>query len=537
MKSSTDVLVVGAGPVGLTLAGELQRRGIDHQIIDRRPRPEYFCKAVGVSPRTLEVWDQIGVLEEALRAGLFAAGVTVTVNGREGPTETAHWDAMPYGFLLLPQYETERILREYLFRHGGRVQHAVALLGLTQTPNGVRARVAQAGREEQTVECRYVVGCDGTGSVVRRSLGLEYERASSPLTFMLGDVRVQWDRPRNYVHRFVLMADGELENVLICTAVPGDPARYRVSVAVPPRYLQTRAAAYTPPTLAVLAATIAPMLPADTTVSDLRWSCFYRVGYGIVPRYGSGSVFLAGDAAHMHPPIGAQGMNTGIQDAHNLAWKLALVLSDRTSSHLLESYDAERRPVGEEVVDRAAHRADHALWEQDDLRFDQSVSDSQLFVHYRDSPWVVDDVTDGAMARGPQAGDRAVEARGLRRAGVREPVRLKELLRGSGHTLLFYFDRGSGADVYERCAEMADVLQVRYGRQVVVYGIVEPGGRIVDFERFPLLADAAGDFKATYDVTGSCLHLIRPDAHVGYRSDRIDAERLETYLRPVFADS
>src|SRR5262249_37651912 len=175
-----DVLIAGAGPVGLMLAGELQRRGIDHVLIERRPEPEYFCKALGVTPRTLEVCDQIGVLEDVLRRGLFTAGVSGETDGKDPITERVELGTMPYGFLLLAQYDTERVLRRHLQRHGGRVEPGVVLTGIEVDADGVRARVL-VGEREQTIACRYVVGCDGAHSVVRKDMGVDYEGDAYPM--------------------------------------------------------------------------------------------------------------------------------------------------------------------------------------------------------------------------------------------------------------------------------------------------------------------------------------------------------------------
>ena len=533
MQSSTDVLIVGGGPVGLLLAGELQRRGIGHLIIDERAQPDYYCKALGVTPRTLEVWDQIGVLEDALRAGLFTDGITGAVNGQETGTERATLGDMPYGFLMLAQYDTERILRAHLLRHGGGVRQGTKLIGFTQRGDGVRAELATPDGHA-IVESRYIVGCDGAHSAVRKSMGIDYEGEAYPMTFMLGDVRLHWQRARPYGYRFTLTRDGELQNVLVCIAIPGDPLRYRLSLAAPPEYWEEGANLQTAPTLELLAQSAAPLLPPGTTISDLRWSSFYRISHRIVSRYRSGPAFLAGDAAHIHPPIGGQGMNTGLQDAHNLAWKLALVVRGSAAADLLDSYDAERRPVGQEVVDRTTHRMDGTL-QQGDVKFDQWMQDSQLLIHYRTSSWVGEDLAGGGLAGGPQPGDRAPEVRALRRKWVADPARLKELLRGTGHTLLLYFDDAAPAELYRRAAELSDALQHRYADEVVVYGIVDPGAQVVDHERFPLLTDAGGEFRRAYGASRACCYLIRPDGYVGYRAGRIDAARLDTHLHRIFA--
>jgi 2-polyprenyl-6-methoxyphenol hydroxylase-like FAD-dependent oxidoreductase len=533
MHTSTDVLIVGAGPVGLMLACELQRRGVDHVIIDQRPQPEYYCKALGVTPRTLEVWDQLGVLEDALRFGIFTAGIGGAVNGAETAPETVTLGTMPYGFLMLAQYDSERILRRCLQQHGAQVEQGVALTSFEIGDAGVRARVAGASGAEQMIEARYIVGCDGARSVVRKGLGLEYEGDSYPMTFMLGDVRVHWDRPRPYGQRFTLMEDGALRNVLVCIGVPGDPQRYRLSMAAPPEYWEEDANLSTPPTMEQITEAVTPILPAGATISDLRWSSFYRISHRIVPQYSKGRGFLSGDAAHIHPPIGGQGMNTGLQDAHNLAWKLALDVRGRAAADLLESYSAERQPVGRDVVERTTLRMDDVL-DQGEVKFDQWMQDSQLLIHYRASRWVGEDVAAGAMQRGPRPGDQAREVRGLRREWIADPIRLKTLLRGGEHVLFLYFDRRAAPELYARSAAMADALRARCGDDLAIYGIMADGAQPIDHERFPLLSDAGREFRAAYDPSGPCLYLIRPDGHVGYRSDSIGAARLDGYLKRIF---
>lgn len=532
METTTDVLIVGGGPVGLQLALELQRRGVSWQAIDQRPKPEYFCKALGVTPRTLEVWDQCGVLDEALRRGLFLQGVESSVDGRDDRCETVPDGATPLGFLTLPQYDTEEVLRDALARRGSHVHQGVRLVDFTQDAHGVRARVVDASGAERQLSCRWLVGCDGAHSVVRKGLGIEYEGEAYAMTFMLGDVLLHWDRRRGFGQRITHLEDGELRNVLICIPIPGDPRRYRVSLAAPPELQSDDADLSTPPSLELLRATLAPILPTGASVSDLRWASYYRISHRIAQRYASGRCFIAGDAAHIHPPIGGQGMNTGLQDAHDLAWKLALAAAGRAADDLLESYAAERRPVGLEVVERTTHRMDESI-ATGDVKFDQWMQDSQLLVNHRGSRWVGEDVTPGALAKGPQPGERAPEALGLRLERVAHPIRLAERMRVPGHLLLAYFDADATADDFARAAALADELAARHGDAITIDAILAAEAKAVDLERFPLLRDAEGTFRAAYDVRGACFYLLRPDRYVAWRCDRHDGAALARYLERI----
>ena len=530
MDEDVDVLIAGAGPVGLQLALELQRRGVRWMAIDQREAPDYYCKALGITPRTQEIWDQCGVLDDAQRRGAFLAGMEAATD--QGPVERQPVppDGLSYGFLTLPQYDTEEVRRHHRARRGGVVRQGVRLASFVQDPDGVTADLEGADGRKQRIRSRWVVGCDGAHSVVRKGLGLDYEGEAYAMTFMLGDVRLDWDRPHAYGQRITHLEDGELRNVLVCIPIPGDPRRWRVSMMAPLDMQSDDADLSSPPSLDVLRAEALPILPPGTAVTDLRWSSYYRISHRIVSRYASGRCFLAGDAAHIHPPIGGQGMNTGLQDAHGLAWRLALAAAGRAAPGLLDGYAEERRPVGLDVVQRTTHRMDAAVT-TGDVKFDQWLQDSQLFIDYRDSRWVAEEISSPeALARGPKPGDRAPDAGGLRAPWVAEPIRLAERMRVPGHLLLLWFDADATADDFARAASLADDLARRHADAITIDAVVAPGASVVDHERFPILRDAAGAFRAAYDARGCCLYLLRPDRHVAFRADRHDAAALGRYL-------
>jgi 2-polyprenyl-6-methoxyphenol hydroxylase-like FAD-dependent oxidoreductase len=533
VKATTDVMIVGGGPVGLMLAAELQRRRVDHVLIEQQPEPAYFVKALGISPRMLEIWAQVGIAQAAIDAGLFLRGIGTLVNGEVVEQTDVPAGRFPYGPLALPQFETERILREHLRRIGGDVHAGVSLRAFQAMDTGIVASVRDASGGDRTVECKYLVGCDGAHSAVRHGLGLEYEGDAYPMTFMLGDVEVAWRLPRGYAYRGTHLVGGEMRNAMAAIPIPGNPRRYRLSLAAPEAGEGQDPSK--PPTLAALAEAIAPMVPAATVIAELRWGSFYRISHRIVPRYGDGRVFIAGDAAHIHPPIGGQGMNTGCQDSWNLGWKLGLVLDGRAAPGLLDSYSAERQPVGLEVVARTTRRMGDTIQGRDQESADEMLADSQLLVHYRESALVSEDISGGALAGGPRPGERAPDAGGLRRALVARPVGIHDLLRGTGHTLLFYVGKEAGPRHYEALASLADGLRARHGDAISIYAIVAPEARAVDHERFPLLVDTESAFRATYATSGPCLYLVRPDGYIGYRAAPGDPQGLQRHLSRIFA--
>jgi 2-polyprenyl-6-methoxyphenol hydroxylase-like FAD-dependent oxidoreductase len=530
---TTDVMIVGAGPVGLQLALELQRRGVRWLAVDRRPKPDYYCKALGVTPRTQEVWDQCGVLDDAQRRGTFLAGIESSVDQGPVTRESVQPDRLPYGFLSMAQYDTEEVLRSHLARHGGAVRQGVQLVAFVQDEDGVTCELEDTAGATYKIRSRWLVGCDGARSTVRKELGVEYEGDAYPLTFMLGDVCLEWDRSHDVGQRITHLENGELRNILVCIPIPGDRRRYRVSLVAPAELQSDDADLSEPPSLEVLRAEAMPILPAGTHMSELRWSSYYRISHRIVSRYSSGRCFLAGDAAHIHPPIGGQGMNTGLQDAHGLAWRLALAAAGRAATGLLEGYHEERRAVGLDVVQRTTRRMDESV-ATGDVKFDQWMQDSQLLIDYRDSRWVAEELAvAGALAAGPRPGDRAPDAGGLRLPWTAHAVRLAERMRVPGHLLLLWFDADATADDFAGAAALADRLARRFGDAITVDAIVAPEATVVDHERFPLLRDADGAFRTAYAARGCCLYLLRPDRHVAFRADRHDAAALGRYLARV----
>jgi 2-polyprenyl-6-methoxyphenol hydroxylase-like FAD-dependent oxidoreductase len=523
----TQVLIAGAGPIGLTAAIELTRRGIDCRIVDPLLEPPQYAKAVGVQPRTLEVFESMGVLPRILDATTQMHGQIVYVNGEQvAQVDFAVPPDVPFSFVAIPQYATERILRDDLALRGVNVERGRRVTEFEQDADGVLVTVAgDAG--EQTIRASYLIGADGAHSAVRKALGLTFEGGAFEEQYMLGDVEVDWSMPRGYAIRAMHQTDGAVDDLLVCIPLPGR-GRYRMSMLVPPDLSAAPSQGIAhgfegdrKPDLAHIQAVLDRLAPEPTTARNLRWSSVFRISHRIVDAYGKGRVFVAGDAAHIHPPTGAQGMNTGIQDAHNLAWKLALAVAGRATSTLLDSYDAERRPVGEEVVGRTVRSAREGIG-ADSTDVDYVIRrEAQLLINYSDSPIVAAD-----------AGGRAPDATGLTRDAVTAPLRLFTLF-GPGHTLLLFADAAAGpADVsgYERAAGAAAAVA---DGELTVYLIAAPGADVATTV-LPLIHDADSSFDRAFSAAGNTAFVVRPDGYLGFAGKHTDVDGLAAHLRTTF---
>ncbi|MFI8276644.1 FAD-dependent monooxygenase [Streptomyces sp. NPDC085929] len=539
--AAADVLVAGAGPVGLTAAAELRRRGIACRIVDRLPARLPYAKAVGIQPRTLEIWDRMGFVRAALEAAVPMRGQLTYVNGVEQPRlDLVLPPEVPYRFAALPQYETERIIEEFLERFGTRIERGTELVSFVQDADGVTSRLTTAAGEEE-VRTRFLVGCDGAHSIVRKGLGLAFEGGAFPEEYMLADVEVDWDLPYGYgVRAMHHDARGSVDDVLVCIPLPGE-RRYRVSMMVPP---ELSAAApeggdgvvhglegSRAPELGHIQAVLDRLSPQPTTASAMRWSSVFRISHRLVDRYGAGRVFVAGDAAHIHPPTGAQGMNTGIQDAWNLAWKLALAVEGAAAPGLVASYDAERRPVGEEVVGRTVRHATEGVQADPEDAQTLMMRQAQLLVGYRGSPVVQRAEPDAGAGPGPQPGDRAPDCGGLCGDLAAYPLRLFDLLRGREHVLLLY---GPGPAL-DGLAELTTAVRGFAPGRVGVCAILaetepdRPASALV-----PVYRDGRGEFARLYGVREPAAFVVRPDGYLGARLCPPTAAGLLAHFSAVF---
>ncbi|HEU4414746.1 MAG TPA: FAD-dependent monooxygenase [Candidatus Angelobacter sp.] len=332
-----DVLIVGAGPVGLFLANECARRGLRFRIVETRATQSEHSKALAVFPRTLEIFDMAGLVAPFLNAANRVTSVSITTHDHKLAHMQFTPEESPYRFVaMVPQNVTEKLLVEQLQRKGGRVEYETMFVSAVQQDSSVRVTLDHKGRSLE-LTAAFVVGCDGPHSTVRHLLNLPFEGAEYNDLFLLADVETNDALPANELQ----LCPSELGPVAI---FPMSATHRRVVATI-------EKAEGDAPSLELVRQILNRRAPAGIEARSLYWSSYFRIHHRQVAQLRVGRMFVAGDAAHIHSPFGGQGMNTGLHDVWNLAWKLDLAVRGHGSEQLLDSYSAERRPVIKSVIE------------------------------------------------------------------------------------------------------------------------------------------------------------------------------------------
>lgn len=515
----TDVIIVGAGPTGLALASQFIRFGIDFLILDKKETTTPHSRAIGVQARTLEIYEQIGLADDLIKLGAIAERARLLEGGEvRGEVELGDIGKglSPYPFLLIvEQGKHEKILYDFIKSHGRDVEWQTELESFSQESGGVKATVKRSLGERRTIEAKFLVGCDGAKSIVRHSLGLEFEGSTFERLFYVADVQINWEFSHDAL--MVCLAQNTITAFFPMTG----ENRYRIVGTFPENHAKEEGE--------ILYEEIEEQIKEDTKlnldITNVNWFSVYKVHSRRVNRFSQGRSFLAGDSAHIHTPAGAQGMNTGIQDGYNLAWKVALVLKAGAYERLLETYNEERLANAKRLL------------ETTDRLFDFGASDewftayfrTHIFPHLANFVLHFDTVKKfifplisqiginyrhGSLSK--HGGDKAFEVK----AGDRMPYFLldgrsvyEKLHQPKFHLLLFQ----TGASDYQALkteleneyAELMDCHLISLQPHVAqIFGTARPFGL-----------------------------LLRPDNYIGFISPTASSDEIRTYLAEFLAPS
>ena len=509
----TDVIIVGAGPTGLALACQLIRYGVDFVIIDKKETTTPYSKAIGVQARTLEIYEQIGLADKLIELGAIAERARMFAGGKvRGEVVFRDLGAglSPYPFLLIvEQGKHETLLYDFIKSHGKDVQWQSELVSFSQDSECVNANIKNSAGETETIEAKYLIGCDGAKSLVRHSLGLTFEGSTFERLFYVADVEIDWDFEHGGLQVFLM------KNSLLAVFAMGGERQYRI--------VGTFRQGFEKDEGEVLYEEIEERIRLDAEIdfdiTKVNWFSTYKVHTRHVNRFGEGRCFLAGDSAHIHTPAGAQGMNTGIQDGYNLAWKLALVLEGCANAKLLDTYNEERLPNAK------------ALTKTTDRFFNLAANPNPFFVFVRlyIFPYIAN------LAFSLNAVKRFVFPR-ISQIAIN--YRKSSLSQNNGSFKVKAGDRMpwfevEGASVYDRLREPLFHLVVFFDGKTEIpplpADLMQSWEDAIDstvISLYPEIADIFGA-KASFFV------ILRPDNYIGLISSEFSPDRVRSYLNLV----
>ena len=532
MDNDIEVLIAGAGPVGLALALELQRFGIRFRIVEKKPERSKTSKAMGLQPRLSEVFAIFGIEDRFAARGF---GNVRAVNLRSGakklltitirpPANQAGRDACQPRMLIIPQSATEEILETTLQNRGHTIERQRELIGFEQDADRVTAVIRHEDGSQETIRVPFLVSCEGAHSVVRKQAGFSFSGATMPLRFLLADVMIDWDLPENEVQVW-FHRDGVL------AGLPFGAQKWRLIV----ERVEEPTEVGDEVTLALV-----QHLAAERTgrknilLHDPVWLSDFRINARMVDRFRERRVFVSGDAAHIHSPLGGQGIATGIQDATNLAWKLAAVLREGAPDSLLDTFEEERKPIARLVL-RGTSAASNLVFGMNPIvRFirERLVFPilrtalvqrrlfgrvSQLEMNYRESSLAAHFDRSFSKVR-VRAGDRVPDV--VFKRGD-DKVSLFQLIGKFGMLALF----GPGQNSHQISAALATL----HIRSFIVS--TQSAGTLPD----QYLEDVYSDFARFYGAQGPFVYLIRPDGHVALFQRQAEASALMAYLKKIRA--
>ena len=518
----TKVLIIGAGPTGLMMASQLARFGVDFIIVDRKATITDKSKALAVQARTMEAYQQMGLSEAAVEQGIIGSAVNFVINGKpfrriDLSNIGAGLSPFPY-ITMLEQSKNEAILNNFIEQKDNGVLWNTSLASFTQDNSGVTAILNHKDGEQLTIQADWMVGADGASSPVRKELGMSFKGDTHEQTFFVADVQLTWEFEGQEL--FICL---DKNNFLACFPMKGD-GHFRLVGAVPASLLSKEDLSFEDVLTDLL-----PKLNFDLKLQNVKWFATYEIHHRVVNDFQRGRCFLAGDAAHIHSPAGGQGMNTGLMDAYNLAWKLALVIQEKASPKLLKTYNEERLPFAQQLVSTT------------DTAFETIVSSNPLVRFFRLNilPTIVKTATSFDRTR--QFAFKTVSQIGVnyRKGSLSRNNRVSSFSDNApkaGDRFPYFptnegttFDwlKGTAFKALYFCTETDSPKAKQLEKY---FGLAKIN---IQLREIPATGNAS-IFK-NLGVQKEGLFIVRPDMYIGYRSNKVDLADIEIYFEEHLA--
>jgi len=514
-----SILIVGAGPTGLMMACELARHDISFRIIDKKSERTEGSNATWIQTRTIEIFDALGIVNSFLKIGHKCHAINFYDNGK--PIANMPLDVVDsvYPFvLMLPQRETERLLNNKLEESKVYVEHSLELIDIKQTNKGVVSTIRLSDSSTETITSDWVIACDGANSTIRERCRIPFHGDDIPEQFMVADAEMDSFLPIDEIHVFFDKGTILPEKGTIFAAFPWGSKEYRLSANL---YAEVPRQTFHEHEVKEI---VAERTNGNFIVESVSWISPFWIRDKIVNQMQNNSIYLMGDAAHIHSPAGGQGMNTGLQDAYNLAWKLALVIKNKAKSSLLESYQLERYPVVNNIVEQTGQLTKSMLFDKSFFtklqEFSKSLSQNkiakktaseltQLAICYENSPVINYDEVPPIEA--PKQGERA-------------PV--NQCLRNPYHNILLFTGLTPEKNILQTLVTVTDKLKSISPDLIKVHVI-----STIDLKIDNLVFDKNHEIHKQFVVENLAIYVVRPDTYISYFSKKWDTESLEQFLK------
>lgn len=524
MSSHLPVLIVGAGPTGLMMACELARHGIAFRIIDKKPERTLTSNATWVQTRTIELLDQIGLAPRFLKAGHPCNAINLYIEGKLSVTIPLNGIDSTYPFILmLPQSETERLLTERLEELKNHVEWLSELIDVKQEGNAVLSTVQLPDGKMETITSDWLIACDGANSTIREKCQIFFPGEDLTEQFIVADAHIDSFTSKDEIHLF-------FDKGTLFAASPLGANKYRIAANLHLDY--PRQTFYKKEVIDIAQ----ERGHGAYYVTDVSWISPFWIHGKIAEQMRHHSIFLMGDAAHIHSPAGGQGMNTGIQDAYNLAWKLALIIKGKAKPLLLDSYQAERHPVVSEIVNQTEKFTKMALFDKAFLtnlrKFSHRILQgeeeltkkicaliSQLNIQYQDSPVINYEETIKALS--PRQGERAPDVI------ISQSTRLYDYLRNTHHNVLLFTGTAEKNHVLTCIKQLHEWLNQLHPDLIQTYIITNE--KLSDVDN--VIFDSGNVIHECYNIKKPTLLIIRPDNYIAYCSEKLEYIFIERFFQ------
>lgn len=524
LMTHTPVLIVGAGPAGLMMACELARFGVSFRIIDKNPERTLTSNAAGIQTRTLELFEQIGIIDRFLLKGLQCKAINISTTKIDVKLSFEQLDSIYHFILMLPQAETELILDQRLEQLEHHVERPLEFIQMNFSENLYQVKLKSSQDDIENITCDWLIACDGAHSTVRAANGLHFEGEDISEQFMVADAVMHRLTQSTEVHAFTN------EGKALAT-FPLGHGKYRLAAnlnqAVPRKIFTERE----------VKEIIMERSNGEFNVESVSWISPFWIHSKMLGKLRVDRTFFVGDAAHIHSPVGAQGMNTGIQDAYNLAWKLALVIHKIADEKLLDSYQAERLPIIKDIV-KETERLTKILINNNKLfgiirngilklvRHNKfilnkiSMRISQLAICYKNSP-IVQYISP--LKHSPKPGDR------IPNVAISHSAHLYDSLKNNKHTILLF--SGTTADQYtmNTLFSLQKWIDENYPDIANTHIITNTQQTIPN-----TIYDVNNAIHKRFKIKNSAIYIVRPDNYIGAVANEISMQIIKSYFNGLF---